>query len=62
MTKPETTCCSLCLAESGIFTPANVEWPGPPICRQHFAESHMRALGIAPYPVDVMVDAPAMLQ
>jgi hypothetical protein len=33
-----------------------------PICRDHFAESHMRAVGIEPYPVDVTVDAPAMLQ
>jgi hypothetical protein len=32
-----------------------------PICREHFAESHMRAVGIE-YPVDVMVAAPALLQ
>jgi hypothetical protein len=36
--------------------------PTAVICREHLAESHMRAEGIAPYPVDVMVDAPAMLQ
>jgi len=50
------------LAERGVFTRADVDWPGMPICRDHFAESHMRAVGIEPYPVDVMVDAPAMLQ
>jgi hypothetical protein len=32
------------------------------ICRKHLAESHMRDEGIAPYPVDVTIDAPAMLQ
>jgi hypothetical protein len=62
MTRREATCCSLCLAERGVFTRADVDWPGMPICRDHFAESHMRAVGIEPYPVDVMVDAPAMLQ
>jgi hypothetical protein len=60
--KPEIACCALCLAESGIFTRADVDWPGRPICRDHFAESHARAVGIEPYPVDVLVDAPAMLQ
>ena len=62
MTRREATCCSLCLAERGVFTRADVDWPGMPICRDHFAESHMRAVGIAPYPVDVTVNAPAMLQ
>jgi hypothetical protein len=26
--------CSLCLAERGIRTPAQVDWPGIPICRE----------------------------
>jgi hypothetical protein len=60
--KPETAYCALCWVENGVRTPANVKSPGMPICRDHFAESHMRAVGIAPYPVDVTVDAPAMLQ
>jgi hypothetical protein len=60
--KPETACCALCWIEDGVRTPANVKAPGMPICREHFAESHMRAVGIEPYPVDVMVDAPATLQ
>lgn len=62
MTRREATCCSLCLAERGVLRAADVEWPGPPICRECFAESHARAVGIEPYPVDGMVDAPAMLQ
>jgi hypothetical protein len=39
-----------------------VKWPGAPICREHLAESHMRAEGIAAHPAAVMLDAPAMLQ
>lgn len=54
--------CALCWAESGVATIANVTWPGMPICRELYAESHARAHGIEPYPVDVVCDAPAMLQ
>jgi hypothetical protein len=59
--EPE-SCCSICWVENHLFRHADVNWPGPPICREHLAESHMRAEGISPYPVDVMLDAPAMLQ
>jgi hypothetical protein len=61
LSKPETVWCALCWIEAGVRTPA-MKSPGMPICREHFAESHMRAVGIEPYPVDVTVDAPAMLQ
>jgi hypothetical protein len=62
MRKPEPEYCALCWAESRVCTLANVKWPGIPTCREHYAQSHMRAHGIAPYPVDVTIDAPAMLQ
>jgi len=39
-----------------------VKWDGVPLCRNHLAENQMRCEGIAPYPVDVILDAPAMLQ
>jgi hypothetical protein len=62
MTRSETAYCALCWVENGVRTPANVKSPGMPICREQFAESHARALGIAPYPVDVTLAAPALLQ
>jgi len=60
--KPEPICCALCLVEDGILTLANSNAPGMPLCRSHFAETHMRAVGIEPYPVDLTNDAPALLQ
>jgi len=59
--EPE-SCCAICWVENHLCRPADVKWPGAPICREHLAESHMRAEGIAPHPADVMLDAPAMLQ
>jgi hypothetical protein len=53
--------CASCLAETGECNPI-VRWNCTSICREHLAQTHMRYEGIAPYPVDVMVDAPAMLQ
>jgi hypothetical protein len=56
------SCCAIFWVENHLCRAADVKWPGAPICGQHLAESHMRAEGIAPYPADVMVDAPALLQ
>jgi hypothetical protein len=52
--------CSTCWIEIGECSPA-VKWDGVPLCREHLAENQMKCEGIAA-PVDVMLDAPAMLQ
>jgi hypothetical protein len=61
MRKPKPEFCATCWIESNECTPA-VKWPGVPLCREHLAENQMRCEGIAPYPADVTIDAPAMLQ
>jgi hypothetical protein len=53
--------CATCWIETGECSPA-VKWDGVPLCREHLAENQMKCEGIAPYPVDVIIDAPAMLQ
>jgi hypothetical protein len=50
-----------CWIEGNQFSPA-VKWPGVALCREHLADNQMKCEGILPYPVDVMFDAPALLQ
>jgi hypothetical protein len=37
--------CALCLAERGIQTPAQVDWPGIPTCRECAAKTAARVSG-----------------
>jgi hypothetical protein len=61
MRKAQTEYCATYWIETNSCAPA-VKWDGVPLCREHLAENQMKCEGIAPYPVDVMLDAPAMLQ
>jgi hypothetical protein len=61
MSKPEPEYCVTCWLETNKCTSA-VKWDGVPLCREHLADNQMKCEGIAPYPVDVIIDAPAMLQ
>jgi hypothetical protein len=58
-----TTPCALCLVERGVQTPAQIDWPGIPICRECAAVTAARVSGEPASGVSLpTVSAPEMLQ